>query len=531
MKAMKFLRATLLAATVGLAGVSFAAPATAESVLRMQQTGDLAIIDPMMTTATPTRDMAYLVWDTLFAMDSNFVVHPQMVGDYSLSQDGTVYTFVLRDGLKWSDGTDVTAADCVASLNRWMSKDSLGKLLSERLVSLDATDDKTITLTLEQPWGLTLDVLGKPGAYVPFMMPERLATTDANTAITEFIGSGPFVMKVDEWMPGSKVVYVKNPLYVPRPEAADFLSGAKIAHFDRIERITFPDDVSAINALLTGDIDYMQAVPPDLIPLLEGNDNIRVYTRDPLGQSLQVVLNHTQKPFDDVRIRKAVQLALSPQEMMQAFFGDRTDRFVVCAAVFFCNTPLESDVGTQDVLVKDVEGAKALLAEAGYAGEPILVIHETDNQAGDVFATVIVQSLRAAGFTVDDFVTDTAGKFSRRANRGTLEEGGWHIFHTGWGGIDQMNPLTNVYALGACADGWFGWPCDETLQSLRQDYLNAGDQEARFAAAEAIQARMHEIVAFVPGGQYFETVAVNTAIEGLMDGPVYTYWNASRAEP
>lgn len=528
MNALKFLRATLLAATVGIPGLA-ASPASAESVFRMQQTGDLAIIDPMMTTATPTRDMAYLIWDTLFAVDSNFVVHPQMVGDYSISEDQTVYTLNLREGLKWSDGTPVTAADCVASLKRWMAKDSLGKLLEERLSSLEATDEDTITLTLKEPWGLTLDVLGKPGAYVPFMMPERLASTDPNTAITGYIGSGPFMMKVDEWVPGSKVVYVKNPYYVPRSEPADLLAGGKVAHFDRIERITFPDDVSAINALLTGDIDYMQGVPPDLIPLLEGNEHIKVYTRDPLGQSLQIVLNHTQKPFDDVRVRKAVQLAISPEEEMRAFFGERTDRFQVCAAVFFCNTPLESDAGVEPVLKKDTAAAKALLQEAGYNGEPILVIHETDAQAGDVFATVIVQSLREAGFVVDDFITDTAGKFSRRANKGTVAEGGWHIFHTGWGGIDQMNPLTNVFAVGACGDGWFGWVCDEQIQSLRNDYLNASTQEERVAVAEALQARMHEVVAFIPAGQYFETVAVNTAIEGLQDGPVYTYWNARRA--
>jgi len=530
-KFRRLFRAALLGGMLAsVAALATALPAQADNTLRIKMTGSLGIIDPELTTSTPTRDMAYLVWDTLFATDADYKVQPQMVGKYAISDDQKTYTLTLRDGLKWSDGTPVTPADCIASLKRWMVKDSFGRLLAGELDHMEAVDDTTFKLVLKEPWGMTLQALGKPGAYVPFMMPQRIADTPADKAITEYVGSGPYMMKMDEFAPGSKVVYVKNPYYVPRDEPASFLAGGKVAKVDRIERIDFPDDVSAVNALLAGEIDYMEGVPPDLLPTIEASDTAEWYIRDHLGKSLQVVFNWAQPPFNNEKVRQAAVMALSMKDIQQAYFGDNDKLYTLCPAVFFCGAPYETDINSEHVMKQDIEGAKALLKEAGYNNEPVLVIHPTDAQDADAYMTVAVQNLRAAGFNVEDFATDTATMFSRRTNNGPIADGGWSVFSTGWGGIDMMNPITNVFTKGACDKGWFGWACDDQLQQLSAAYVKAATPEEQKDIAIKLQARIYDVISFVPMGQNYIVVGRSKKLSGLIDGAVSTFWNVSKSD-
>src|SRR5215831_16766239 len=198
---------------------------------------DLRTIDPGFTTAYITRDHGYMVYDTLLATDSSFKVQPQMA-DWKVSDDKLAYTFTLRDGLKWHDGTPVTAEDCVASLKRWGRKDNMGQKLMDFTASIEAADAKTIVLKLKEPYGLVLESIGKPSSYTPFMMPKRLAETPDGQQIPEQIGSGPFKFVKSEFQPGVKAVYEKNPDYVPRKEPASWTAGGKVVKVDRVEWIT-----------------------------------------------------------------------------------------------------------------------------------------------------------------------------------------------------------------------------------------------------------------------------------------------------
>ena len=184
--------------------------ASAQKVLKFIPQADLRILDPIATTAYITRNHGYMVYDTLFAMDEKFQVKPQMVDKYELSKDKLTYTFTLRDGLKFHDGQPVRSADCIASIDRWSKRDALGQKLAEATESWAAVNDKTFRLKLKKPFALTLEALGKPSSNVPFIMPERVAKTDPFKNIEDATGSGPFKMVKEEWVPGSKVVYVKN---------------------------------------------------------------------------------------------------------------------------------------------------------------------------------------------------------------------------------------------------------------------------------------------------------------------------------
>jgi peptide/nickel transport system substrate-binding protein len=263
--------------------MTVSAPAVAQKkTIRSVPIGSLKIVDPIWTTAYITRNHAYMVWDTLFALDANNVAQPQMVDTWSVSDDKRTYTFKLRPGLIWHDNTPVRAADCVASIKRWAAKDGMGRALWEFTASLKTVDDNTFQLVLTQPIGFVLDALGKIDSNVPFMMPERIANTDPNTQITEVIGSGPFRFVKEEFVPGSMVVYEKFQGYVPRKEPASKAAGGKVVKIDRVESVYLPDAAVATAALAKGEIDLLESPSDDLMRTVEKNSDIVIEPNDPL---------------------------------------------------------------------------------------------------------------------------------------------------------------------------------------------------------------------------------------------------------
>src|SRR5215203_3274384 len=350
-----------------VAAAAFTAPAYAQSTLKVALHSDLKIVDPVWTTALISTHHGYMIYDTLFALDEKLEVKPQMVDKWEVSPDKLTWTFTLRDGLEWHDGKPVTAEDCVASIKRWGAKDSMGQKLLGVVTDLSAPDAKTIKMVLKQPYGLVLESLGKSSSNVPFMMPKAVAGGDANTQITESIGSGPFIFKKDEWKAGEKAVYVKNPKYKPRNEPASGLAGGKVAKVDRVEWITIPDQQTQVNALINGEVELLEAPPHDLLPLLAEDKNIELFVFNPAGRQNALRFNVLHKPFDNPKIRLAVAYALNQKDLLDAVIGT-PKWYIECKSLFPCGSPLQSTKGWDDKFTSDFAKARALLQEAGYDG-------------------------------------------------------------------------------------------------------------------------------------------------------------------
>ncbi len=338
--------AAFLALLVPSIGWTQTAP---QKTLRFIPQADLRSIDPIWTTAYVTRNFGYMVFDTLFALDKDFKPQPQMVDRWTASDDKLTYSFILRDGLKWHDGQPVRAADCIASIERWGKRDTLGQKLMEAVGEMQAVDDKTFTIKLKSPFPLILDALGKLSSNVPFMMPERLAKTDAYQQIPEAIGSGPFKFVKEEWEPGHKAVFVKNADYVPREEAPSFAAGGKVAKVDRVEWLYIPDTATAAAALNAGEADWYEQPPADLVPLFAANKDITVTTVDPLGNHGILRFNHIQPPFNNLKLREAVLNLVDQKDYMGAAAGD-PKYWKTCAALFGCGTPFETNAGADALL-------------------------------------------------------------------------------------------------------------------------------------------------------------------------------------
>jgi peptide/nickel transport system substrate-binding protein len=204
----------------GAGASAFAAPAIARSagerVLKFIPQSDLAALDPVWTSATVTRNHAYLVFDALFAQDHSFRVQPQMVAGYTVEDDGRLWKLTLRDGLLFHDGTPVLARDCVASIRRWAKRDGFGQVLMRTVDDLSASDDRTILFRLRRPFVLLPDALGKTSPNMLPIMPERLARTDPFKQVTEMVGSGPYRFLPDQHIAGARAAYARFDAYRPR---------------------------------------------------------------------------------------------------------------------------------------------------------------------------------------------------------------------------------------------------------------------------------------------------------------------------
>jgi peptide/nickel transport system substrate-binding protein len=496
-----------------------------QKVLRVVMHSGLRITDPIITTAYIARNHGYMIYDTLFATDENFNIQPQMVKDYSVSGDKLTYTFTLRDGLKFHDGAPVTSADCIASIQRWGKRDGMGQKLMDFTKELTAVDDKTFKLVLKEPYGLVLASLGKPSSNVPFIMPRRMADTPADKNVPEEIGSGPFRFVAAEFQPGLKVVYEKNPDYVPRSEPPSWLAGGKIAKLDRVEWINITDYQTAVNALVNGEIDYIEQPPHDFIPVLKKSKDVQLVDYNKLGFSGMLRMNWLYPPFDNVKAREAVMLAVNQQDYLDAQIGN-PDYQTVCPSMFVCGTPNATDAGAPQ---QNLERARELLKESGYDGKPILVMQPTDLAIVAPLAPVSVQALRAIGFNVDMQSMDWQTLVGRRAKQDPPAQGGWNIFHTTWVNADMMNPLANVgvNARGKTG-GWFGWAEDAEIEKLRDAYARELDPAKQKSIAAAVQKRAYELGTYYPTGQYTSPIAARRNVKGILNGPAPVFWNIEK---
>ncbi len=515
-----------LAVTWPLAAIAQSPPTTVRAVMH----SDLKVIDPIWVSAQIARTHGYLVYDTLFALDADMKVQPQMVDSYKVSDDKLTYTFVLRDGLQWHDGKPVLAADCVQSIKRWAERDGVGQRLMQSTKDLEAVDDKTFRLTLKEPYGFVVESFAKPGSTAPFMMPKRIADTPGTQQIRDATGSGPFVFKADEWKPGEKVVYVKNANYKPRAEPPSGLAGGKVPKVDRIEWLVMPDVQTAVNALQNNEIDIIEALPPDLLPMLQTNKSI-VYQRGKYPGQYTFRINWLHPPFDNPKIREAAGYAIDQKPFLDAQIGDEKF-YQVCKAYFICGTPLATTEGMDGRLEGNVAKARELLKEAGYDGTPVVLMRTTDLPALVNLAPVAKAQLERAGFQVDMQSGDWQTTVSRTNKRDTPANGGWNLFLTSWGALDSSNPIVSQNLNASCEKATPGWPCDKKLEELRDQFARAPNLEEQKKIAAEIQVRAVTLGTHYPLGEWYGMMVHRTNTKGWM--PPMTamlFWNAEKTGP
>src|SRR5256714_8174649 len=453
----RFVQGTL--ATTALCGIprtAKAQPSRGRTIRAVMQ-GDLRSLDPIWTTANITAYHGAMIYDTLFALDADQRTKPQMVGKFGLSDDKLTHTFELRDGLKFHDGSPVTAEDVVASMRRWAARDGGGQHMMLRVKDIAKKDDKTFMVALKEPYGLVADLMAKTATPLLYIMPKKIAETDPNQQITEYTGSGPFIYNKNETQMGQRYVYDRNPNYVSRSEPSSGMAGAKKVQVARVVYENMPDSQTALQALKAGEIDFFEIPPIDLLDTLESDPNIKVEVLNQTGNYGIMRLNFLHPPFDKVEARQAMLYLIDQEEFMKASFGN-PKYYKKCASDFACGTPMENDENTQWFKeAPNVTKAKELFAKAAYDGKPVTLLHATNIDFMNNAAQIAAQRLRSAGVNVELATSDWGGVVTRRAVKSPPDQGGWNIFITWAGAAAVGSPMAFIGHQANGEKGWFGW--------------------------------------------------------------------------
>lgn len=512
------------------AGLSFAAPASAaDKVIRASLNTELQVLDPIVTTINATRVFAYLVFDQLVAIDNKGQYHPQMLENWQVSEDRLTYTFKLRDGLLWSDGTPVTAEDCVESIRRWAKRESFGRQMMEAAEDLKPIDEESFVLRLKVPFAFVIEALGKPGNTVPVMMPARLARLDPMKAVPEVVGSGPFIFRQKEWRPGDVAVFDRNPNYKPRSEPADGLAGAKAVKVDRVELVSMTDQAIRVAALQSGELDLVEVVSFDYVPALRADPNVVVGSQHGTQQTMEVlVINHRQPPFDKLKIRQALQAAINQEDVLSSLGGTPDMYLKNCESIYMCNSPYSTDAGTEVFKSAGAERARQLLKEGGYNNEPVALLHAQTSLLLNAPNLVYADQMKKAGFNIDVQTSDFATVAQRRVSQAPVAQGGWSTMGIIWNGIDLVNPLSDPAVTNNCAETYPGWYCDPEQTDLLKRYAVATDEEERRTLAAQLQAAFHKNVNMVLGGQFSAPPAYRASLKGLVPFAFPVFWNIDK---
>jgi peptide/nickel transport system substrate-binding protein len=522
-------RRTLLRTSAAVAlptSFAIAQPPDTRTLRFVPQAG-LTLLDPIFTTAQPTVNHGWAIYDLLFGVNARLEPKPQMAEGYTLSGDGRTYTIKLRDGLKFHNGEPVRAQDCAPSLKRWAARETIGQTVWQYVDECSALDDRTLKITLKRPISIFIDAIARGGASVAFMMPEHVAITDPSRQINDTTGSGPYKFLSDEFVAGAHAAYARNADYVPRQEPAEWMIGGKVAHFDRIEWRVIPDSGTAAAALQVGEVDWYEMVEPDLVPLLRRNPDIRIGSHNPTGYNGVLRFNHLHPPFNNVAVRRAVMMGVNQADYMASVTGGDATAYQTCKSMFPCGSRYGQEVGS-DAMQGDVEKASAMLRVSGYNGEKAVLLNPIDLTTVGPFGNVTYDLLRKIGMNVEMVATDWGTVVQRRVSREPVEKGGWSILHTWAPSTIRFTPVEHSQIRGLGATGWFGWYNDGAMEALTRRFVEAPTEAERDATVLEIHRRAFEMVPCVPLGTFQIRTAYRANLTGVISATGPYFWNVRR---
>ncbi|MBS0642849.1 MAG: ABC transporter substrate-binding protein [Proteobacteria bacterium] len=514
------------AALAALPAPAIAAPDSARTLRFIPQI-DLVFLDPHYSMTNITRNHAGLVFDMLYGTDAAFKAHPQMAEGHTVDNDGKLWRITLRENLWFHDGEPVLARDCVASIKRWGKRDVLGAEVLAVSDEISAPDDRTIQFRLKTSFPMLPEALGKPGAYMPAMLPARLAALDPFTQLPEIIGSGPFRYVANERLQGVRNVYAKFDKYVPRPSGTpDRGTGPKIVHFDRVIWTTMPDQGTALAALQKGEQDWWEYASQDVIPLVRKDKNLRYGVLETEGNFGFVRFNHTQPPFNRPEMRRAILRAVNQEDFCAAVAGEA--EFQRPGVGFYPpGLPDATNVGLSTIRPPyTIDQARKALEQAGYRGEKIVQITPGDYPNVKAASEVLADLLQKIGINLDNVTIDWATMTQRVIKKDNPESGGFHLHMLNVPGLSVASPLVNSRLRGVAASE-SGWYDSKRYEELRFQAITTTDPAERKRLAGELQLECLNTVPQVPTGVTLQPAAWRSDLEGVLLG-VPKFWNVKR---
>ena len=489
--------------------------------LRVTSEARLGTLDVGFSGASATAKIAYHIWERLIERDQGLIPQPQMTDGWTVSDDQLTYTFILRPGLKFHDGTDVRADDVTASFQRMWPAQPGGSFLNDHLAEDGFTviDDLTFSITFQRPLGVVIDQLA---SVFPLsnVWPEHIANTPATEDHGEegAIGSGPY--KLATWERGNRVVVERFEDYLTRTEPGSHLAGAKKAYLDRIEWIDVPAIETKIAGLKTGEWDVIDSVTMDFFEELSADPNIGIETVP--GMYTPLDLNVISVPASYRGLRQAIQAAIDIEELMYALGPD--DLWTLCPARYRCGYALENHTGAENYNRKDLEFARQLLADSGYQGETFLLLNGQDLGPVAPEGPIWKKTMEDIGIVVEMPGMDWSTAMTHLGNtEGNPED--WDGLSSWWGLDVVPDPVADLMLSPGVFTNYGRSDMFERARALRDKYAFATTEAERTQVIGEIQLLMYDDVPQVMGGQWANSYPYRTWVKNLRVGYFPFYGN------
>lgn len=435
-------------------------------------------LDWMYTGATSTRDVAWHMFETLFALDRDYQVRPMIAEDYEVSDDQTVYTITLREDVPFHDGTTVTAEDVVASLERWQVVSGVGIYASNYMDEVTVVDDQTIEIKLNQVYNALLADFAAPKQGL-MILPAEIAKAAGEKPLTQdqLIGTGPYAF--EQWDKGKEITLTKFADYASLDEDWGGLTGEKIAHFDDIKFQIVKDPQVMVNGLKTDLYDYAQAISPDLYETMENTPNIEPITY--INGYTVITPNKAKEPFAELEVREALNYAIDRETIAKSVYGN--DEFYAFDGALFDpeQTELYSDKGTEAYDTFDKEKAKQLLEDSHYNGETLQLMYSNSYERYEKTAEIVKQQLEEVGFVVELLSYEWATYLEKWE-----DPDNWDLVVVGWSTRFSPNEL-GMLNIGKASSGFYE---SEQWENLIDEWSHATSE----ADKQNVLAKMNETV-------------------------------------
>lgn len=433
--------------TAKTGGEESAGEPTNGGLLKVAYQSEPDTLDWSYTGASPTRDIGWHIFETLFALDKNFAIKPMVAKDYKVSKDGLTYTMNLREGVHFHDGSTVTAKDAAASIDRWRKVSSVGKITGAYMDTVKAVNDKTVEIKLKKDYKPFIASMAAPKSAL-IVIPAKIANEAGEQPLKpeQLIGTGPY--KFEKWDKGQKIILSKFKDYSARTET-DWggLTGKKTAHFDKIEFQIVKDSQVMLNGLKTGLYDYAQNIPADLYDVVSSTPNIDPVTY--INGYSTMTPDKSEAPFNDLKVRQALNYALDKQAIAEATYGNK--KFYSLDGALFDpeQTELYSKEGTDGYLAYDKEKAKKLLKESSYDGRTLKIIYSNNNENYKKISQIVKQQMEEVGFKVELVPYEWATFLDK-----WKDPKNWDLEVVGWSTRFAPSEL-GMLSLGTESSGWY----------------------------------------------------------------------------
>ncbi len=503
-------------------------------------------LDPALNSAVDGGNMLITLFETLLIIDKDNNVQPGQAEKYTVSDDGLTWTFTMRDGLKWSDGTELNAKDYEYTFKRIVdtnvaapyaltvagmiegyldargNPDADGKPTTTpdpNLLNVKASDDgKTLTIKLAYPCSY-FDKIVSFGTTSPV----QKATVEANgdawaTKPETYICNGPFM--ISEWTPSERIVCKKNPNYKGGWDSSKIVA-------DTLTFLLLEDSSASYAAYTSGTAQMIKDVPTEEIPTLKEQRKDEFYIDTILG-TYYISLNLSKAPFDNVNVRKALSLAIDREYVASTIMqGTYTAAYnyvgpniIDSEGMFFDNAKKANNGNTY--ISADHEAnlaaAKQALADAGYPngeGLPTLTYMTNDSGYHVPVAEYLQQAFKEIGVTMNIDKVDWSSFTSAR------REGNYEIARNGWimDYNDASNMLELFYSTNGNNDGKYNNPAFDAAINKSK----VADKKAHFEALHEAEKIAMNDYAFIPLAYYNDFWLQSTSLKGIWHSP-YGYW-------